>query len=227
MSFKWFIPSLMAAKGGPCGTNNGTLLTGATYVSSVPPALSSYIYSTIFSGDGSKVSFTSDIVIGTSESLSLWFKINSGSNVMFSTNSGNSAPYILFLTATQIAISTVTGSSATFVIPTVSNGTWYNLVIVRDAGTTHLYINGTESTTGGLSHTGNLSLNQLGVFFDDSPPYQTYRLNGNIVDIRKFNAVLTATDISNLAAGLAPVTPSSFHLKLNEGSGTTAYDWCN
>ena len=52
-----------------------------------------------------------------------------------------------------------------------------------------------------------------------------FHFNGKMCELRTFSSTLTSTDISNLGSGLAPITNSSFHLKMNEGTGTNILDY--
>lgn len=215
-------PIINGWKYATCG-NNGTI-TGASWSADVPTQHSANVNSLSFvSGD--KVLATSNISLGgtgTSGAISIWVKVVTFNRV-FVTHT-TSFDYVSVVNSTTIDVNIGNVSSQSFTVPTMSTGTWYNIIVNRNAGSVRLYLDGTESTTGAVTLTGTWTLNQLGVYESGGG---AFNWDGKISEFRAFNTSLSSTDISNLAAGSAPVTSSFLRWKINEGTGTNVICYTN
>jgi hypothetical protein len=103
-------------------------------------------------------------------------------------------------------------------------GQWYHLAAVNDAGTRHLYINGSEVSLSGtaISVANNTDPLTIGVDYLSSPRY----FNGSIDEVRLWNTVRPVDSIQ--ADMKRQLTGSETGLaglwQFNEGYLTTAYD---
>jgi len=108
-----------------------------------------------------------EIIIGTSTfTAEAWVYLTSSTTnqCIFGGSSANN-PFALYInSSTQIAVDQYGTSEITFAVPTISLNAWYHVAVVRNSATTRVYLNGTESTTGGVSDSRNFSgaTNQIG-----------------------------------------------------------------
>lgn len=201
------------------------MVNGPTYSADVPTALSAYTYSVSYDGSNDRSIMSHGIPLqAQSSSVSVWFKATSFGGVVLG-NSQNANAYVRVLNATTIRIQTNnTSTFQDFTVPTMSTGTWYNLIFTRSTSNlTHVYLNGTESSSGGLSQTPQMNIDELGMYWDGSVPSLAWP--GKISDCRIYLSVLSGGDISaiqtNSATSATPVT----WLKLNEGTGIVNVDY--
>ncbi len=121
------ISQLLSGKGAPpdapCNTNNGTLVSGATWSTSVPSLLSNLGYSIEQFGDNSRIDFTSAISLTSTGAISLWFNSDDfNSRVLLG---GNLYGYLIFYTPYTVRIY-LGGVYSDFTVPGMSIGTWYH-----------------------------------------------------------------------------------------------------
>jgi len=204
--------------------NYGTLSSGATWSTDVP--LSGFGSIAFTGATNSKVTLYNNTAnLYNDQSLSIWFKVNSFGGIILG-NTGIANHYIQIASSTIIYAS-INGSEGTYQFSAMSTGVWYNLVFSRvnlGSNFAKMYINNVESNFGSQSQGASyFDINVLGQYFDGTATANNF--DGKLADFRKFDSILTSTDRINLAAGNEPVTNSSFHLKMNEGSGTTAWDY--
>lgn len=209
----------------PPGVNPGTMQNGPTFSADVPAALSDFVNSVNYDGVNDKTAMSSGISVNAgASSISMWFKATSLGGMLIG-HSGSSNAYVRVLNSTTIRVQTnVTGTFVDYTVPTMSTGTWYNLIVVRGASNlTHVYLNGSESSTGGVSQTDDLTLDQVGLYWDGTNAGLNWE--GKICDVRIYHSVLSGGDISNLQSNSATSAVPSLWYKLNEGSGTTNIDY--
>ena len=102
-------------------------------------------------------------------------------------------------TSTTSLLSGSTSGAKTF-SGSIVNNTINHVVATRDgANTARVYINGKESSTGGVSMTGNMPVNLLGQYLIGSGGSAQYSWDGWIDDVAFFNRALTAGEIRLLA----------------------------
>ncbi len=99
--------------------------------------------------------------------------------------------------------------------------TWYHIAAVNNNGTRHVYINGIEVTTTGTANTVPVNTDELRIGSDFGRS-----INAIIDEARMWNDVRTATEIrENMCRTLdGDETNLVAYYRLNEASGTTAYD---
>lgn len=209
----------------PPGLNPGTMINGPTFASSVPTPLSSYVYSVDYDGTNDKTGMSSGITMaaGTS-SVSLWFNADALGGMVLG-NSGNANAYIRVLNSTTIRVQTNVGSTfQDFTVGTMNTGTWYNIIVVRSASNlTRVYVNGTQSSSGGLSQTDPIGIDEVGLYWDGSVGGLNW--NGRISDVRFYNSILSGGDIAALQTNSATSATPYLWYRLNEGAGTTNIDY--
>lgn len=145
-------------------------------------------------------------------------------NRLFVSNSGDSgACFIGLLNSSSVISVRFSVSILNFTVPTLSTGVWYSVAVVRSSGTVRLYLNGTESSSGGFGSTDAFSWDTFGAYALTI----AFSLYGSMDDVSFSTATTSAGDIGYLAAGLIdPASLSSlvalYHMK--EGTGTTTFD---
>jgi hypothetical protein len=109
----------------------------------------------------------------------------------------------------------------------MSTGTWYNLIVYQTFdGKTHIFIGGTESSTGGQTITGSLTFDRIGQYWDGN---WGFWFSGNISQVQIYPGLYGgfpngAADIAALAAGTQPAINTWGRYALNENTGTVAKD---
>ena len=115
------------------------------------------------------------------------------------------------LSRIQYRLFTVT---KTWTIPALSNNTWYHIVMSMDALSTRVYVNGTESSTGALTHTVGGSATQNIVNVGRNYNGTDY-VDGKIDEWGLwYNYALTASDVTTLynsgnGSSVADISPSN------------------
>ena len=203
-------------------TPNGTT-TSITWSADVPSALSSYTNSVSFNGTSSKIVPSSNIVMnsaGGGSAFSVWFKLTSTGTQALISNSGDQSPAIYIVSSTTMEVHMNGTAYQVYTVPTMSTGTWYNLIVNLDpAEYVHLYLNGTESSTGGVKINNlGMTFNEIGLYYNNS---FGAGYSGKLSGMQFFSGALNSTDIATLAAGGTPVQFPYINFKLNEGTGTT------
>lgn len=117
-----------------------------------------------FDGSNDYIALSSDVVLSaTASSFSLWFNLAACDGVILG-QSTSSTPYVYFLSTTAIRIQGDSVGIKEFTVPTISLGTWYHLVIIRNAGVVRVYLNTVESTSGGQAIAADLTIDQMGKY---------------------------------------------------------------
>lgn len=208
----------------PPGLNPGTMTNGATYSADVPAALSANVNSGSYDGTNDKTQLGSGVTLAAgASSISCWFKADAFGGVTVGQLASANA-YIRVLNSTTIRVQTnVTGTFKDYTVPTMSTGTWYNLIITRDGSNlTHVYLDGTESSSGGQSQTDPLTIDQVAAYWDG---LNGLMFDGKISDLRIYNSILSGADITAIQTNSATTATPVLWYKINEGSGTTVIDY--
>lgn len=214
------------------GGNNGTLSSGATYASDVPSVLAGNIFSMNFDGTSNgKVTLASSISFNNGLSVGFRFKANSwGSGGVILSSDSNSTGRVMVDSTGVIIRSNQYPSMETFTLSSsLSLNTWYSVVIVRVSSYVFVWLYNSSGSliTSNSAYppmTQDLTVNKIGSYYDGSNT--TYNFDGKICDVQFWNARLDSTsDQTNYGAGLSTTVNSSIHLKMNEGSGSTAWDY--
>lgn len=109
---------------------------------------------------------------------------------------------------------------------------WHHIAVVgKTPGglgtvtTLKLYIDGVEEASNTYTrNTADYDRSTLGNFTRSSSQTSSYAFDGEIDEFRTWNRALDATEILNNMCNPASTTGLVRHIRLNEGSGTTAYD---
>lgn len=202
---------------------NANLIGGYSRSADVPAVYSSNVNSTVFNGANAYASFPPSSLPAMGSTLSLWFKPAAFGGYLFG-NLSDPDTYIKLQSSTVIRVQTdASGSFKDFAVPTMSTGTWYNLIITRDGSSlTHVFLNGTESSSGGQSQTDNITITQIGKYWDGTSGGW---YSGKISNVRLFGTVLSSGDIANIQSGSATTAVATLFYKFNEASGATVIDY--
>ena len=110
---------------------------------------------------GSDIVTFADIILTTTWNISLWFKPASAYGMIISDNS-SAVNYIQIQNATSIRLRT--GGDNAFAVPTITLNEWHHLHVSVDSGTSRVFFDGVESTTGAQTGEASISFNALGTF---------------------------------------------------------------
>jgi hypothetical protein len=152
-----------------------------------------------YDGAADNVSF-STITLTGAFSVSCWcLKRTNGSlnerEIIGNTTDGN--VWIGFTSTTTLMSGTTSGAK-TF-SGSIANNAINHVVVTRDAGNTaRVFINGVESSTGGLSMTGNMPINELGQYLNGTSGNAPYSWDGWISETAFYTRALTAAEIREL-----------------------------
>jgi hypothetical protein len=206
------------------GANPGTMTNGPTFSADVPTVLSAYVNSVNYDGSNDLTVMSTGVTLsaGTS-SISCWFKADAFGGVTVG-QLANSNAYVRVLNSTTIRVQTnITGTYHDYTVPTMSTGAWYNLIITRGGSNlTHVYLNGTESSSGGQSQTDPLTIDQIGAYWDG---LNGLMFDGKISDVRFYHTLLSSGDIAAIQTNSTTIAEPATWYKLNEGTGTTNIDY--
>jgi len=205
----------------------GTLQTGTGWSADVPAQLSSNVNSVTFTPvAASSVSFGVIPLIypNYGGAISLWVKPNDLDGILLG-NTANANVYIRLTNSTTIGVQSALGTLVNYTVPTMSTGTWYN-IIIRFVGSNNVkvYLNGVESSSGSQAQSTVFVLDQIGRYWNGSAPTVNY--DGKISEINIFVDPISDADVAALYAG-TDLTTQIIRWKLNEGSGTAAADTGN
>lgn len=109
-----------------------------------------------FDGVNDEINLDSSIDISDDFTFSGWFKIIDFANTPILVSSGSRAD-MYFQLETTTAIRVRYNTIRDYTVPLMSVDTWHHKLITRDSGTTHVYLNGVESTSGGQD-SGSLTI---------------------------------------------------------------------
>ena len=158
------------------------------------------LYSLDLDGTADNVSFPTITFTGPF-SLSLWClkRTNGSLNEREVFGHATDANVFVGFTSTTTLVSGSSSGTKTF-SGSIGNNTINHVVATRDGGNTaRVYINGKESSTGGLSMTGNLPMNLLGQYLNGTGGNAPYSWDGWIDDVAFYNRALTPGEIRLLA----------------------------
>ncbi|MDO8594906.1 MAG: LamG domain-containing protein [bacterium] len=149
-----------------------------------------------FDGSNDYVKLPTDVSVNGNGTIAFWFNINAFDKIPIGRNNDNDT-YIHLSNATTIVVQTDTTATAkTFTVPTISTGVWYHLAVTRTSDTTRVYLNGTESSTGGQAQNPDyITVNQIGRYGDGTAGYW---YNGLLDEVRIYNRGLTAAEVKQL-----------------------------
>ena len=121
-------------------------------------------------------------------SWSMWINANANNQVILG---GSSTDFIYRTNSTTILLRAQGVINNNFTVPNMNFDTWFHLVITRDSSDNfRLYLNGTESSTGAINETSELTLYNIGG--RDSQDYW----DGEIDDVQYYTSTLTQSQIT-------------------------------
>jgi len=93
----------------------------------------------------------------------IWFKATDiAERNLFGRRGGTTNSYFEILNSTALYTDSETGVGRTFAVPAMVAGRFYQAVWTRLAGSSRVYLNGIESSTGALAQTGSVIFDQIG-----------------------------------------------------------------
>jgi len=158
------------------------------------------LYSLDLDGTSDNVSFPTITFTGPF-AVSLWCLKRTNGSLNEREVIGHTTDVNVFIgfTSTTTLVSGSSSGTKTF-SGSISNNTINHCTVTRDGGNTaRVWINGKESSTGGLSMTGNLPMNLLGQYLNGSSGNAPYSWDGWIDDVAFYNRALSAGEIRLLA----------------------------
>jgi hypothetical protein len=179
-------------------------------------------YSALFNGSGyaiipSAAGVTPIFGLGTNDfTIECWFFVTNTENnwiwdLRYSGSGGSYARPMLFTTGSNVVYNigntgVITGTGV------VTTNKWYHAAIVKIAGSTKLYINGTQvgstyTTNDDFGGTNTLTIGSVG----DSPGYSTSEFNGSISNLRI---------VRNIGVYTGNFTPPTSKLTVTQSAGT-------
>lgn len=130
---------------------------------------------------------------------------------------------------TVLDVRTASNSLLSFTVPAVSLNAWHHVAVTRVSGVVHAYIDGTESSTGGLSDSGSMLIDLVGGFQSSS-----FYWKGQLDDAAILNGTgLTGSQVAAIAGTPGSAGSSTLDiatlttvllLRMEEGTGTTTAD---
>jgi len=165
---------------------------------------------------------TNKTISHTDFTVSLWFNSIEYGNITLIGSTNIRFVKLMSDTLFQIRVS---ASSQTFIVPPVSLNQWHHFYMMRGSdGNVRVFVDGVESSTGGINDTSPLDYNVIGGFFIGANLFQTYK--GKLDDVLITNtASLTpqtqATALYNGGLGADPLTviPTAKQLYRFNGNG--------
>ncbi len=173
------------------------------------------LYSMDFNGSSQYIKAGSIDITGN-KTLSMWFKtvsvgVSQGLFEMMPTP--NTSDYLAIWIYQSKILAASDGTPANSKISsTLSNNTWYHLVVEKSAGVINkIYINGVEDTNTASSSLGFVSgRNNLYIGAGYIGSSYAVEMNGKIDEVAIFNRALNTTEISALYGGTSPnIYPSN------------------
>jgi len=176
------------------GYNNGTT-SGAT-VNQAGKINLSYLYD----GLNDKVAVTPSKINSTEGSLSLWFKkpnVNSTNpETLFGGGTGTSTPYTYLFLQSNTLNFIKSGSTSYNVNLSLTNNTWYHLVVTKNSTNGYAYLNGVKIYEGASTWFDTTYAEQAFGVLDRGTDYAYF--NGSIDEAGYWNRSITQAEVSLL-----------------------------
>jgi len=158
---------------------------------------------------------TTGFTLGAAYSFSLWFNLDTSPSSTTLLNSEHyfTSGYENFVyritNSTTIALFSYSGNSGataqtiTLTVPTLSTGTWYNLVLTNTgSGSAQGYLDGSTVTTSGSTSRSFTDLqNSKGLIVGDNLTNNNSPFNGKIDEVAVFNYSLSSSDVTAIYNG--------------------------
>ena len=195
--------------------NGSTVLTSSNMVEAnrttdVPPNPFTNTLSTLFDGVDDSVSLVSDILLGTTSSVSFWIKRNDTAIAQPLGCVTAWSDFLVRLQTTQISFGRVPFifNNAT-TLSTINQTTdWTHLLFVRTGATCNLYVNGVDND--GAKTNANASwINKFRVIGAPGDG-TTWAFNGLIDEVSLFTTALSSSDATAIYNGGLPTSLTSY-----------------
>lgn len=164
----------------------------------------------------------------SSVTISAWFNLSAfGDAVISGGSSGSDRFYMQIFDSTTIRYGSGVGFDS-FIVPTLSTGTWYHVALVHNGTSAQLYLNNTESSSGAQvveSPTANYGSSfKIGSYFTGSNYFQ-----GLLDEVSVFDSALSTsnlTSIYNSVNNISSFNPVGWWRMgdYDGGTGTTVTD---
>jgi hypothetical protein len=166
-----------------------------------------------FDGGGDYL-HTAGFTLGATYSFSMWFNFDAQASISNNTllnsehyyTDGYDSFVFRISNATTMHLYSYSGRSSaqliTITVPTLSTGTWYNLVLTNPgSGSAQGYLNGNSVTTSGSTSRAFTDLqNTKGLIIGDNLTNNNSPFDGELDEVAVFNTALSASEVSSLAA---------------------------
>lgn len=159
---------------------------------------------------------TTGFTLGSAYSFSLWFNLDTSPNLSTLLNSEHyfTSGYDNFVyritSPTKITLFSYSGTSSsesiTMTVPTLSTGTWYNIILTNTgSGSAQGYLDGSTVTTSGSTTRAFSDLqNSKGLIVGDNLTNNNTPFNGKLDEVAVFNYSLSSSDVTSIYNGGAP-----------------------
>lgn len=156
---------------------------------------------------------TTGFTLGSAYSFSLWFNLDTSPNLSTLLNSEHyfTSGYDNFVyrisNSTTINLfsysGTSSGQSITMTVPTLSTGTWYNIILTNTgSGSAQGYLDGSTVTTSGSTTRAFSDLqNSKGLIVGDNLTNNNAPFNGKLDEVAVFNYSLSSSDVTSIYNG--------------------------
>ena len=174
------------------------------------PDLSSFNnYSLDFDGTDDYME-TTGFTLGSAYSFSVWFNldVSPSSRMLLSSEHYFTSGYDNFIfrvkTSTTIDLFSYSGTSSpqsiTMTVPTLSTGTWYNIILTNTgSGSAQGYLDGSSvTTTGSTSRSFSDLQGSKGLIVGDDLTNRNAAFNGKIDEVAVFNYSLSSSDATSI-----------------------------
>ena len=151
---------------------------------------------------GNDIVTFADIILTTTWNISLWFKPASTYGMIISDNS-SAVNYIQIQSNNLIRLRT--GLDHSFSVPTIATGVWHHLHVSVDSGTSRVFLDGVESTTGAQTGEASISFNALGTF-SGGGFYVNSVLAQIAIEVGVAGSLARAQSIYNNGKGIADIS---------------------
>jgi len=156
---------------------------------------------------------TTGFTLGSAYSFSLWFNLDTSPTSFTLLNSEHyfTSGYDNFVyrisNSTTIHLfsysGTSSGQSITMTVPTLSTGTWYNIILTNTgSGSAQGYLDGSTVTTSGSTTRAFSDLqNSKGLIVGDNLTNNNAPFNGKLDEVAVFNYSLSSSDVTSIYNG--------------------------
>jgi hypothetical protein len=217
---------------GTLGVNNTASSDDPTWttVSSGLPANAFGVGGGVLDLDGSEDDFqipdsSSMNIVGSAITISMWVNSDDvAGSIPVLLQRGAALVQVRMVNTTTLRFTTNTSVGAVThnaTVPTLTDNTWYHVVVRYDGATMTAFLDGVESSTAPAAQTGTLD-DTTGTAWIIGSRNSNFH-NGEMDEVRIYDRALSDDEVRYLYNKGGSIA----HYKFNEGSGTTAFDSTN